>query len=355
MEPAVTRRLFALCAWSVGPWVVACGDHGAPSEDVVVEDGVTVEAGADADAGTDADADADADGEEARDDGGEDSLPETGVRVPRLALRVPDLEVLAFFEEYRDGTRGALQFLYYTNIELLEQIADAGVTLGDNPAELAALMPCDGSAAATVESSTARYLAAGVSFVTLDCERGTDHVWSVPDVEAIAAGLGAVRDRDASWLHLAVAMQYGYLEFTGDGAGHDVGVCTRPRDPSTCDFDASLAAAVWRVGAQGDALAIFGESEVQRTPDEFEANNADWRAFAGGAFPERPYWAITGLTDKDGDGSVDIEPSVAADIAVRAGELGASVVGVVYLGRAVSEIVDADTGMDAFLDSLAAR
>ncbi len=268
----------------------------------------------------------------------------------RIAIRVPNTEVLAALEPYRDGRLGVIKFIYYSNIENVETLVQNGATSGENPAELGVLISCDERAVSTITTNRDRYKNLGVKYLIHDCEKGTDNLWADPDVVQMAQDVAPLVNAEGYDFRWQIAMQFGYLENTTDGTGGDRSVCTDPNNLSTCDFAQSYAGVSWQNYNANDIFVIFGQSNNQTTPDEFTATNAPWLNYVKATYSNNAWWGISALIDKDGDGVVDFSPQSVADIAKRAREMGAEAFGVIYLGQTPAELFGPQTEMDQFLD-----
>jgi hypothetical protein len=268
----------------------------------------------------------------------------------RIALRVPGLEAYRTLLPWKDGTRGRIPFIFYSNLESVEQMYAAGATKGDNPAELGVLVACNGNAPRAIAESLPRYIAAEVTYIMQDCERGPDNLWREPDVPAIAAAVAPLlraAGRDFRW---NVAMQFGYVENTYGGVTGDRSVCRRLNARASCDLSQSYAAQVWQHYDDNDIYAVFGELSRQESPDQMAAANAEWLDYVRAQDANASWWAVSRLVDRRGTGQPDLSPAAEVAIAERAAAMGAEALLIIYLGRSAADLVSRETQMDRFLD-----
>lgn len=267
----------------------------------------------------------------------------------KLALRIPTIEVYQAIKPYQDGSKAEISFIFYGRIETMEEIIKAGATQGSNPAELGVLIGCDMQSVGTVRDLLSRYRQANITYLMQDCEKGPDQLWSQPDVPSIAESLKTLvnANPDFRW---QVAMQFGYLQNTFATQGGDKSVCTG-RELTSCDIATSFAGEVWQNYNTNDIFTIFGQSGSQDTPDGFESVNSPWLNYMHTNYPQNDWWGVTGLTDQDKNGIVDLSPQTVFDIATRAKNMGASAFGVIWAGgRDSTYLFGPATEMDKLLE-----
>jgi hypothetical protein len=182
-----------------------------------------------------------------------------------------------------------------------------------------------------------------------DCERGDDFLWGQPDVVSIAQSLAPLVNSDPNF-RWQTAMQFGYMENKSDGSGGDTSVCSQPQNFSSCNLSQSYANAVWQQQDGNDVVAIFGQSGQQQTPQQYESENLPWVQFINLTYPNRSWWGISGLTDKDSNGLVDLSPLSLFNIVKKAKDMGAQSFGVIWLGQTQNELFGPQTKMDQFLN-----
>src|SRR5258708_31745208 len=273
----------------------------------------------------------------------------------KIALRVHDTTVFDNLDVYRTKATGAIPFVYYGNISFIKQISQQALS-GTNPAQLGALIPCDDTAVSVFNQNLNSFITSHVTHIMQDCELGTDKIWGNPDISTIAAQMAtqtAILNPTYNF-HWQMDMQYGFVENKSNGQGGDTVVCqdvTNPNPTTSCDISSSYGAAVWNIYNANGIMTMFGQSGSQDTGPLYQLQNTYWLNYIHVHYPSNHWWAVSGLTDKNKDNIVDLNPLNIVDIAKTAQTMGADSLLIVWLGQNWTAMTGTQTQMPTFLDS----